>query len=194
MIVGWQHPHDTADQWKEYFAQEGEDGSGKGEEEVNPYGPILLRPRPLPYNASITLGLSNGKGRGDGEGGDGGGGDDGDAQGDGEGGKGDGEGAQGGGAIRHSVPLSNPRAVVTGGSRRRLHFTSPEDKEIEITLFEAGADSDYMVAIKSGSCGTVTNGRLRLPVKANTRQVIELTLDEDFDGALKVVAHELRSE
>lgn len=182
----------TLDELKDYFAEEGEQGTGDGSEEVNPYGPVKLTARPLPPKktpAKQTTG--NGEDDGDSEGGSGGGGDEGDGGGDGEGGKGDAAGGSGSGAQKPTVLLLNPRAVITAANKRRIAFTASKSGTVDISLFEVGADQDFLIAVRDGNRGTVVDGKLRLSVKGEAREVIEVKLAEEFHGALKVVAHGL---
>lgn len=168
------------DELKEFFAEEGKEGGGKGNEEVNPYGAIVLRAKPLKQNFTKIKITDSGEDGGDGDSDGGGGG------GGGGGGKG-----QGGATTKPQFPFVNPRAVVTGGARRRLSFTPTKTGNVELSLYEVGADADYEVAIKDGNKGRMEKGRLRLAVVTGVRETVEVLLSEEFDGALKVVAHEL---
>ena len=47
------------------------------------------------------------------------------------------------------------------------------------------------MAITSGSFGKLINGKLEVAVKKGVRQSLDVELSEGFEGALKVVAHEI---
>lgn len=182
------------DELKDFFADDSDSGKGNGVEEVNPFGKVLIRAKPLsskkPKNNAGESG--NGEKGSTTEDGEGGGGSTGDGSGDSEGGSGDSEGGSGGGGSPKPIaPLANPRAVVIGNNSRKIAFTPLADGNYEISLFEVGADSEYLVAITSGSSGKLSNGKLGVAVKKGVRQSFDVELSEGFEGALKVVAHEI---
>jgi hypothetical protein len=182
----------SLDELKDYFAEEGEEGAGDGSEEINPYGAVKLTARPLPQKKTPTPAVSSdGDGDGDGEGEGEGEGEEGDRE-NGEGsGNGAGKGGSGAGAQRPTVQLLNPRAVITTANQRRIAFTAGKSGLVEISLFEVGADQDFQIQVKYANQGTIKDGKVRLNVKENAREVIEVKLAEEFNGALKVVAHGL---
>ncbi|MDP3230382.1 MAG: hypothetical protein Q8N13_20755 [Acidovorax sp.] len=183
----------SLDELKDYFAEEGEQGAGDGSEEINPYGAVKLTARPLPQKKNSTPNIKpEGDGTGDGDGGDGGGGDEeSDGEGGKGGGKGDGEGGSGAGTQKPTVQLLNPRAVVTAANQRRIAFTAGKSGLVEISLFEVGADQDFQIEVKYANQGTIKDGKVRLHVKENVRETIDVKLSEEFNGALKVLAHGL---
>jgi hypothetical protein len=207
----------TLDELKEYFADESGEGGEKGTEEMNPYGKIIVRAKALAPKKAATAVTndkdtgeigSEGSGLGEsGEGDQGGGGGNGAGGGDGRGGHGNGEGGEGnkgedgatgkgdaGGSKSSGSPtvaISNVRALVTAPRSRRIFFTPAKAGRIALSVLEAGADSDYEVGIQGSDQGTVANGKVILDTSANKRVAIEVTLTEDFSGALKVIAHEI---
>ncbi len=180
------------DELRDYFGDEGGDGSGKSLEEVNPFGEIVIRARPIKPKVRKTV-----DGRGidaDGEGFDteGGGGSDGFGGGDGSGGEGGGSGSSRGTTKSNpAVGLSNVRAIMRGPSTRKISFTPQKTGRISLRVLEAGADADYAVGIQHADQGTIRRGALIMDVVLGTRKTVEVTLDQVFDGALKVVAHEI---
>jgi hypothetical protein len=62
---------------------------------------------------------------------------------------------------------------------------------IKISLFEAGADKDYELPIKEATAGEIKNGKLVLEVNRGGRVMFDIVFKSAFDGALKVVAHEV---
>jgi hypothetical protein len=182
------------DELKDFFADDSDDGKGSGVEEVNPFGKIVIKAKRIsakkPKN---SYGDTNGGDTGNNvDQGSGGGGSDGAGNGDSDGGAGDADGGSGGGSSAKPVaPLANPRAIVLAASSRRLAFTPLADGEYLVSLFEVGADSEYQVGIKASTLGEVKNGKVSVKTQKGIRQSIDVDLSEDFEGALKVVAHEV---
>ena len=58
-------------------------------------------------------------------------------------------------------------------------------------LLEVGADSEYHVAIKSSSAGDVQSGKISISAQKGVRLSLDVELGESFNGAMKVVAHEV---
>lgn len=198
----------SIDELKDLFGDEGDGDGEKGLEEVNPYGSVIIRAKAIRAKdvlAGIGLSLYSGADEGtttgdtDGEG-DGGGGGNGKGGGDGEGGTGmeDGDGTGGGtggnstSSSKSPVDISNVRAIVLGDMSRRIAFTPFSSGTFVVELREAGADSDYPLAVKSTQNGTIKNGGVELKVKAGQRVLLDVELAESFTGAVKVVAHEVR--
>lgn len=182
------------DELKEFFADDSTDGKGSGIEEVNPFGAVSIKAKPVSYKKSPPMGtgVATGSKGADGTDGDGGGGNDGAAGGDGSGGDGASSGGSGGAdSTKPLAPISNPRAVVLTSSSRRLAFTPLSDATYEVALYESGADSEYPVAILSSQTGKVVAGKIKISAKKNQRLLLDVLLAEDFSGALKVVAHEV---
>lgn len=182
----------TLDELKEYFADESGEGEGKGSEEINPQGKIIVRLKPLqPKKDSGHFKPINSEGE-DEEGG--GGGSDGKGKGDGLGGEGAGDGGTGGsnaGAHKPTIDLNNVRAIVIGTKERKISFTPTKSGKIAVGIMEAGADSDYDLAITTTSIGTISHGRILVDAVKNNRVTLTIGFNEDFNGALKVLAHEI---
>ena len=89
------------------------------------------------------------------------------------------------------TPITNIRAVLGGSKLHKISFTPEKTGPIALSIMEAGADTDYSVAITSSNEGTVKDGKVILDAKANSRIFIEVGLAEEFSGAVKVVAHEV---
>jgi hypothetical protein len=181
------------DELKDFFAEEGNAGEGNGSEEVNPYGSITIKAKPIPQRIArvqVTEEGSTGDGP-EGEDGEGGGGADGAGGGDSEGGKGTAKGGAGTATSKPSVGMSNLRAVITSEKTRKVSFTPLTSGMVEITIFEVGADSDYQISVSDSSKGEVKNGRILITVTKNQRESLEITLTEEFTGALKVAGHEI---
>jgi len=62
---------------------------------------------------------------------------------------------------------------------------------LEISLFESGADSEYLVGVKTSSAGQVEKGKIQIKAQKGIRQILEVELGENFEGAIKVVTHEI---
>lgn len=182
------------DELKDFFADDTDDGKGNGLEEVNPFGKLVIRAKPVsqkkPKNVAGQTGDAD-KGEAN-QAGSGGGGKSGEAGGESDGGTGSSDSGEGGGGLPKTLaPIANPRAVVVDGSKRRISFTPLATGQYEVGLFEVGADSDYMVEVKQTSIGSVVNGKVTLQVQKGVRLSIDVTLGENFAGAIKVVTHEV---
>jgi uncharacterized membrane protein YgcG len=183
------------DELKEFFADESTDGKGSGIEEVNPFGTVSIKAKPVSYKKSPPIGTGGTTGtKGvDSTDGDGGGGSEGEGGGDSSGGAGTSSGGSGGSdSTKPPAPISNPRAVVLTTSSRKLAFTPLTDATYEVALYESGADSEYPVSILSSTGGEVVAGKVKISAKKNQRLLLDVLLAEEFSGALKVVAHEVR--
>ncbi|MCX5871131.1 MAG: hypothetical protein NTY00_10990 [Deltaproteobacteria bacterium] len=183
----------TIDELKDFFGDEGDGDGGKGTEEINPYGKVIFQAKPI--RTSVKVGEKSGdvdvSGDGEGEGEEGGGGGTGGGGGDGFGGKGDGDGGEGGGTYKSMVDINNVRAILTGAKTRKIAFTPVSSGKIVLHVKEAGADSDYDVAIVKSEQGNLDKGGVILSVQAGTRINLDIELNQEFLGALKVVAHEI---
>lgn len=202
------HDVTSLDELKDLFGDEGDGDSGSGLEEVNPYGCVIIRAKAIrPKDALYGIGLSSepsdGEGStngGVGDEGNGGGGSDGAGGGDGQGGTGkeDGDGFGGGASTSPStsnkapVDISNVRAIILSNTSRRVAFTPFASGVFLVELREAGADSDYPLAIKSTQSGSIKDACVELKVKAGQRVLLDVELAESFTGAVKVIAHEVR--
>lgn len=183
----------TLDELRDFFSDDSGEGNGKPAEEINPFGSIVIRARPVPIKLDRPAAIAQGQGPGaEGEEGEGGGGGEGAGGGDSEGGgKGTAPGGQGSSASRPSVSLNNLRAVSTSSRSRRIAFTPIQSGMVNISLYEAGADSDYELLIKEASIGEIKSGRLILEVEKGNRVMVDVVFKSVFDGALKVMAHEV---
>ena len=195
------------DELKDFFGDEGDGEGGKGMEEINPYGDVIIRAKPIRTKVKASEKLGDGVDSGDsGDSGEGGGGETGGGEqvgggadaggagaggGDWLGGKGDAEGSEGGGSQKTMVDINNVRAILSGAKTRKIAFTPVKSGKIVLHVKEAGADSDYDVAIVKSGQGVLGKGGVVLNVQAGTRINVEIELNQVFSGALKVVAHEI---
>lgn len=189
------------DELKDFFADEGDADTGKGTEELNPYGDIVIRAKPVKAKARPTESLERGDGGGDGEaegeaggggGGNGGGGGDGlGGVGAGQGGSGDGQGSKGGGSQKPLAPVNNVRAILLGDKSRMVGFTPMKSGKILLLVKEAGADADFDISIATSDKGLVKAGGVELEVTAGSRINVNVELNQQFSGALKVVTYEI---
>lgn len=182
----------TLDELKEYFADESGEGSEKGTEEIDPYGKIIIRAKPLKPRLEANKQKQGEGAEEETEGEEGGGGAERESGGDGIGGEG-GSGAEGGGSAQAKLimAINNIRAIASDGKRRTLLFTPSKSGKIAVGIMEAGADTDYNIGIESSDIGSVQKGKVLLEVKAHSRVMLNISLSEDFSGALKVVAYEV---
>lgn len=183
------------DELKDFFGDEGDSDTGKGTEEINPYGDVIIRAKPIrtkvKTGADSSIGADSGSGDGEGAE-DGGGGDTGAGGGDGMGGAGKGEGGtSGGGSQKPLFDINNVRAILVGAKGRKVALTPVKSGKVLIRFKEAGADSDYDIAISKTDKGTLTAGGVVLDVVAGGRINLYIEFNQDFSGALKVVAHEV---
>lgn len=182
------------DDLKDLFGEEGSGEGGKDTEEINPYGKVIIRAKPIRTRSMTGNTEGDGVDTGDGTGGEGGGGGDGAGGGDGLGGQGAGEGGEGGegtGQRTTVADINNVRAILTGGKTRKIAFTPVKSGKIILHVKEAGADVDYDVPIVNADSGTLSKGKVILDVQAGARVIVGIELNQEFSGALKVVAHEI---
>ncbi len=183
------------DELKEFFYEEGADGSGDGTEDINPYGDLLIQARPIrmrlnPAPASTGgevdepesgYGGTSGDGSGNGSG-------HGDRRNRNDGGK---RPNHGGGQSKPAAALENVRTILRDDNHRRIAFTPRVSSKIQLKVYEAGADSDYETSIRNTDIGEIRNGCVVVDVTAGSRCVLNVELNRVFGGAIKVVAHEL---
>lgn len=200
----------TADEMREFFWDEGGDGSECRESEENPLGKIIIRARqlrrkdrPATYDQSDhgTDGELSGDGDGDQEGsdeGDTGGGGSGDGGDGGTGGpdEGSGEGNHGesgsGGPKNTPAPvrLLNVRSIPIGPRKRTVAFTPDFSGDVRIAVEDSGADTNHALQVVSSTAGTVNQGKVDgIKVTAGMRYRLEIELARDFDGAMRVTAN-----
>lgn len=187
------------DELRDFFGDEGEKGSGEGTDEINPRGDVIIRAKPLKIKVqkiSSGDGMAEGEGEGEGEGGggtggQGNGGGGGGGEGEGTGSGSGGTGTSGGGMPMAIAEIRNIRALPTGVRTRKIAFTPIKSGKISVRLMEAGADSDYEISVEKAIGFTVKKGRIEIDVSAGSRVMLDVELNRDFLGALKVVANEI---
>ena len=121
----------------------------------------------------------------------GGGGSDGAGSGDGQGGVGSGQGGTGGGMQKTLADINNVRAILLGTNSRKIAFTAIKKGQLSIHVKGAGADSDYDVSVVKTDAGLLKNGGIVIDANAGQRIILNIQLDQDYSGALKVVAYEI---
>ena len=115
--------------------------------------------------------------------------------GSGGGGGGIGTGAgqgSGGSGTRSSriLPLNNVRSVILSDKKRRVSATPELAGNMELVVYEAGADTDRELKVVKSSNGNVRNGIIRnLKAKRGNRITLDIELDTAFHGAMKVAAY-----
>lgn len=182
----------TIDELSEYFGEDDEGRSGEGSEELNPFGKVVITPRRVKQKTGQAKKAEGGpEGTGDGSGGGGTKTGKGGGNGDKTGGTGSGEGGSGGGSKKTFINLNNIRATILDPKKRNLSFTPVSTGKIGLKAFQVGADADFDIAVTDSSLGTIEKGIVELDVKSGKRQNITITLNNDFFGALKVVAYEI---
>ena len=191
------------DELADMFGDEDDEGTA-GQKDENPAGPIIIRARQVKVKARGTpiggSAPSVDDEEGDAEGGEGEGpGDGGGSGGTGDGGKNDGEGGStsgtGGAApvgrtIASGLPLSDVRAVLTGPRSRRVAFTPHMTGSVLVELQDSGADTNYALTVVASDQGTAAKGRISdLEVIDGKRCVLNVEMEQDFAGTLRVVAN-----
>jgi hypothetical protein len=179
------------DELRDFFGDEGEHGTGKGLEDINPSGKLVIRAKPIKRPSPSTAAGDGEEGGGAEPAGEGGGGGGGGGGGNDNGGRGRTEDGSGKGGQKASVSLTNIRGIVTGNRTRTVFFTSAISGQVSIRLLEAGADADYEVEVVKTNQGSVSNGAISMNVTAGSRNKVKIELNEDFLGAIKVVANEI---
>jgi hypothetical protein len=181
----------TIDELKDFFGDEGTNGAGKGTEEINPGGDVIIRAKPVRHKTTDTSlpipdpegegGSGTGKGKGSGgNGGEGGGG-------------GGGEGGSGGKGLEKKPlnKLSNVRLIIIGPHKRRIGFTPTNSGPALLRFMESGADTDYDVKITASDKGVIKDGRVEMTLQADTRCTVEIEMAENFTGSMRVLAYEI---
>ena len=188
----------SLDELKDLLGDEDVSGSNPKGEEINPLGRVIYQGKPIkltshrptPSNSPTAVDVDTGDQPDSGQGGGGGAGAGG---GDGSGGQGgiSGSGTGGGASMGRPVDLNNLRAPLSPDGKRKISFTPTSTGKISIRIYEARADVDYPVEIKSASEGAVRKGSLEVDCIAEHRMTVLLELRESFNGAIKVVANEI---
>jgi hypothetical protein len=182
------------DELKDYFPDDSGDGSGREADEINPFGSIIITARPVqvkpghnesntPDAPSVGIDTADGEGGGGSEGAGGGSTE--------SGGRGNAQGGEGASVSKPGIALGNVRALSVDSNSRKIFFTPTESRELSIAIYEAGADSDYELPITYASTGTLNNGRVNIKATKGKRFEMRVKFDTAFNGALKVVAHEI---
>jgi hypothetical protein len=192
----------SIDELKEFFADEAAEGTGGQTAEENPAGDVIIRARPLKRQERLNSYENSEDPSGEGEldaDGDG----EGNGGGDGTGGGGDGKpndaeggsshGGSGGSSELKNGPakvrLQDVRSIPLTKRSRRIAFTPDYSGNISVLVQDSGADSNYKLQIASASKGTILQGMITdISVSAGKRCMLEIELDSDFDGAMRVVA------
>ncbi|MCK1744155.1 hypothetical protein IVA80_25790 [Bradyrhizobium sp. 139] len=162
----------------DYFADDGEETGGQKGEEVNPIGKIEIRAQPMkrpPVTVRTDEEDEDEKQRG--------------AQKSGKGTKSS-KAAKSAGKSSNHIHLNNFRSVTINEKRRRIAITPDVSGNIELVLYEAGADTDRRLNVVKTSVGSVRSGIVRnLRARRGSRMTLEVELDAKFLGAMKVAAN-----
>lgn len=168
------------DELRDFFYDEGEEEAGTGTEDINPRGEIFIRAKPVVMRTSPrTINIKGSEGRsrlgkkGSGTGNKRGGGSDGTKK------------------QKPPVSIMNIRSLKIGEKKRRVAFTPNYDGEIIVYIFESGADQEYWASVTQTDVGYLKNGQVCINAEPGERCVLNLELDRDISGALKVVAYEI---
>lgn len=94
-------------------------------------------------------------------------------------------------AEKSYVELQNIRAVVQNVKSRKVFFTPNKSGLIQLMALQVGADNDYEIAIHDTSDGLLKSGGVVLEAIKGQRMMIEIGLNQEYLGALKVVAYEV---
>jgi hypothetical protein len=187
------------DELKEFFGDERSGNGGSVGEETNPMGKVTITARPIYKKSASKVKLEVldpiEVGEETAEDGAGGGGSDGAGGGNTNGGAGNSPAGSKSGstssASLNQVRVVNPRAVVLDARTRKLYITSSHSGLIRVSLYEFGADAEYPIQIESSSVGKPVGGGIEMVVEKNSRVAADIKLKEDYEGAVKVVAHEV---
>jgi hypothetical protein len=68
-------------------------------------------------------------------------------------------------------------------------FTPSVSGKLEIVVYEAGADTDRRLNVLKSTVGKVRQGCIVLPASKGKRVTLDVDLDANFSGAMKVVGH-----
>ncbi len=180
------------DELKDFFGEEGSDGSGNGFEDINPYGAIMIRAKPIKRKSYTPIISGN---EAEFRNGDnyieGGSVRDSSSRKDGEGGSKGSSGGRSGGSQKPFAEIDNVRAIISGSKTIKVSFTPVKSGEIALRLLQAGADTDYDVIVEKCDLGDVHNGRVVVEVEAGKRLSINVELNDKYYGAVKVLAYEI---
>lgn len=181
------------DELADYFADESDEGQN-GNREEDPSGAIIIRARRLPPKDKRNRsdqpsgnGSDPGESEGEAEGLAGGRpGDSNESTGGSPSGSGGGDSAVGSKTI---MSLTNVRAIPLTPRVRRVAFTPTCTGNIRLQLQDSGADTNRKLSVLSSTLGSVQNGEIiGIMAVAGERVVLEVELENKFEGTLKVVA------
>lgn len=89
----------------------------------------------------------------------------------------------------NGVALRDVRAILIGSTRRRVAFTPGMTGTVNVELQDSGADTNHLLEVKGTDLGSVVDGRIRgINITAGERVVIEVELNFEFKGTIRVVA------
>ena len=95
--------------------------------------------------------------------------------------------------IEKPVEINNIRStIIDKDGKRKLSFIPSESGKLFIRIYESGADNDYSVSIVDSNLGIVNSGCLELDCVALQKVTALIKLNDNFNGAIKVVANEIR--
>ncbi len=181
----------SIDELKDFFGDENESGGGKNNEETEPSGSIIIRAKQMKSKslASTKAGVDAGLGLDDGDTG----GDDDTEHNGSKATQSDNPKQKGAGdnLTKSLVALQNVRAIMQGGKSRKVFFTSTKTGIIQLKVLQVGADAEYEVAIHTASAGLLKGSGVIVEVTKDERVEIELGMEKEYFGALKVVAYEI---
>jgi hypothetical protein len=195
------------DELSEFFGEEGKDGSGKGMLDVNPYGKILIKAKPIKIKVlspsikqddsgllSESIGGDEDIGTGDKGGNEYPGKNsssnaDGVNSGDSDSGKSGSDGR--GTTIKKQITASDIRMTILDTKKRQIMFTPHHTGTISIAILAAGADSDYDVEVLNCNEGSMENGMVELDVEDGKRKTLIVELNQELSSAIKLVAYEI---
>ena len=89
------------------------------------------------------------------------------------------------------MDIRNVRSIISGTKQRKVAFTLSKLGNISVRLMAAGADSDYDLVVVSSNIGTINEGIIELEVTEESRVSLDVELDQNFSGAIKVIAYEI---
>ena len=165
----------------DFFPDDGDQSGGDKGEEINPIGKIEIRAQPFKRKPTVVHAEEDDT--------------------DGRGGNKDGKKSVGGGGAGQAsgglgkkssriLALNNVRSIVRTDKKRSVAATPDFAGNMELVVFEAGADTDRQLKVVKSSNGKVRNGIIRnLKARRGSRMFLDIELDAPFHGAMKVVAY-----
>jgi hypothetical protein len=95
-----------------------------------------------------------------------------------------------------TVPLAGVRSLLphpADPTRRSIFFTSDSTGELDVEIAASGLSDDVSLPLASASAGTITGGKLRLPVAAGKRNHVDVQFAEPFAGPIELLATIVRA-